>query len=305
VGIWLGVLYSKKRWLIPQLKEIEDRMEAKAQDSLKLQSRKFSAMIPDIMSDIHVIADEMEAGVHSLMDRLEMLSDRTYRDVGQTQQSTAHHKQNDEEGTGDGVGINYDLVLDSFVKEVDNSSRIALQIGSVVKQVEVSTMAVTPILEEIEFLSDQIRLLALNAAIEAARVGENGRGFAVVAEEVSRLAARSGLAATNIKKLVDGAVASVAKAIEELENLGSLDMTGVYRAKENVASLNSAVAEKNNELHAMVMEVNARAETLANDIVQILMTMQFQDLTKQKVKKLLARLEQIKTEIEYENQTVS
>ncbi len=103
VGIWLGVLYSKKRWLIPQLKEIEDRMEAKAQDSLKLQSRKFSAMIPDIMSDIHVIADEMEAGVHSLMDRLEMLSDRTYRDVGQTQQSTANHKQNDEEGTGDGV----------------------------------------------------------------------------------------------------------------------------------------------------------------------------------------------------------
>ena len=238
------MLYSKKRWLIPQLKEIEDRMEAKAQGSLEFQSRKFSAMIPDIMSDIHVIADDMEAGVHSLMDRLEMLSDRTYRDVGQTQQSTAHHKQNDEEGTGDGVGINYDLVLDSFVKEVDNSSRIALQIGSVVKQVEVSTMAVTPILEEIEFLSDQTRLLALNAAIEAARAGENGRGFAVVAEEVTRLAARSGLAATNIKKLVDGAVASVAKAIEELENLCSLDMTGVYRAKENVASLNSAVAEK-------------------------------------------------------------
>ena len=103
VGIWLGVLYSKKRWLIPQLKEIEDRMEAKAQGSLEFQSRKFSAMIPDIMSDIHFIADEMEAGVHSLMDRLEMLSDRTYRDVGQTQQSTAHHKQNDEEGTGDGV----------------------------------------------------------------------------------------------------------------------------------------------------------------------------------------------------------
>ena len=60
------MLYSKKRWLIPQLKEIEDRMEAKAQGSLEFQSRKFSAMIPDIMSDIHVIADEMEAGVHSL-----------------------------------------------------------------------------------------------------------------------------------------------------------------------------------------------------------------------------------------------
>lgn len=159
------------------------------------------------------------------------------------------------------------------------------------KQVESSTQAIAPILEEIEFLSDQTRLLALNAAIEAARAGEQGRGFAVVAEEVSKLASRSGVAATSIKKLVDGAVASVGKAIEELESLGSMDMSGVHEAKEKVAALNIAVAEKNQEMSNLMTVMNTRAETLANDIMQVLVTMQFQDLTKQKVKKLITRLE--------------
>ena len=290
--------FSKKRygW---QLTEVESRVEGEIRDRLEQQSLKYETLIPDVMNDIHVISDEMEAGVHGLMDRLELLSDRAYQDAGQAKQSTVIQKQT--VGEESSQEENYDLALDRFVQEVDNSSQIALQIGAVVKEVESSTMAIAPILEEIEFLADQTRLLALNAAIEAARAGENGRGFAVVAEEVTKLANRSGLAATNIKALVDAAVASVAKAIEELDSLGAMDMSGVYKAKEKVTTLNSAVAEKNHELSVMVSEVHTRAESLANDITQVLMTMQFQDLTKQKVKKLLTRLHAIHTNVPLES----
>ncbi len=255
VGMWRGVVYSKKRWFLPQLQEVEHRMEAKAQDCLANQSSKYAAMIPEVIRDIHIIADEMESGVNGLMDRLERLSDRASRDVGQNQQASAIQENTKEENVGEAEVETYDLALDRFVKEVDHSSRIALQIGS-------------------------------------------------------------------------------------------MDMSGVYQAKEKVAQLNSAVAEKNHELATMVLQVNVRAETLANDIraplktvlfrdggvcrvlksscirpytrfsargflaltknawflevpiTQVLMTMQFQDLTKQKVKKLVSRLERFKTELE-------
>lgn len=55
--------------------------------------------------------------------------------------------------------------------------------------------------------------------------------------------------------------------------------------------LNFAVAGKNQEVSNFVMVMNIRLETLVNDITQVLMTMQSQDLTKQKVKKLIACLE--------------
>ncbi len=83
-----------------------------------------------------------------------------------------------------------------------------------------------------------------------------------------------------------------------------MDMTSVYQAKEKLGYLNNTVAEKNHELATMVIEVNTRSETLANDITQVLMTMQFQDLTKQKVKKLLTRLAQTQTELELEHSSL-
>jgi len=300
LGFWMGRLYSTKRVLPGLVEECEKRLSRNMQRERTIHARRYSVVIPGVINDIHSISNEMEMGVHDLMDRLESLSERTYRDVGQTQQlydsRTSHENHNSGE---EGLDI-YESTLDQFVQEVDTSSRIARQIGTVVRDVEASTRAIAPILEEIEFLSDQTRLLALNAAIEAARAGEHGRGFAVVAEEVTKLANRSGLAATNIKELVEGAVTSVTQAIHELENLGSMDMSSVYHAKAKLDYLNTAVADKNHELKTMVLDINTRAQALAQDITQVLMTMQFQDLTKQKVKKLVSRLEEFKAEIQRE-----
>ncbi len=104
-------------------------MEAKAQDCLANQSSKYAAMIPEVIRDIHIIVDEMESGVNGLMDRLERLSDRASRDVGQNQQASAIQENSKEENVGEAEVETYDLALDRFVKEVDHSSRIALQIG--------------------------------------------------------------------------------------------------------------------------------------------------------------------------------
>ena len=85
---------------------------------------------------------------------------------------------------------------------------------------------ITEIKEKTLIINDivsETRLLSFNASIEAARAGAQGKGFAVVAEEVGKLAAMSGKAADEIRRLLDSTtdqVRDVVKGTQERVTIG-------------------------------------------------------------------------------------
>lgn len=154
------------------------------------------------------------------------------------------------------------------------------------------------IVDEIESIAGQTNLLALNAAIEAARAGEHGRGFAIVADEVRKLSDRSNASAEGIRRLITKV---------------QTDANGIYRTTEdNVSQNNSIFSESTTVVENTLQKIDGavtKAKTeidalrqgtssLASDISSIVISMQFQDITRQRIEHVIEPLLKFKSEFE-------
>ncbi|MGD0283865.1 MAG: methyl-accepting chemotaxis protein [Dissulfurispiraceae bacterium] len=160
------------------------------------------------------------------------------------------------------------------------------------------------IVTEIEYIAGQTNLLALNAAIEAARAGEHGRGFAIVADEVRKLSDRSNTAAYEIRKLIikveadtKGIYSKTEKSVAESAVRSSGAETVVQNA---VKKIDDVMNEARNQLD----ELGSETASLAKDISGIVISMQFQDITRQRLEHVIGPLLLFKSELEDVQQRV-
>jgi methyl-accepting chemotaxis protein len=181
---------------------------------------------------------------------------------------------------------------------VESTSDIAARTLHNMEDIMSSVENIKRILVEIEYIADQTNLLALNAAIEAARAGDQGRGFAVVADEVRKLSGRSNKAADEIGLLISSVDSEVRRIHADTDQSAreSGDLTS--RAGEVVSStlekIDHVMGTARRELDGLTTETN----TLASDISGIVVGMQFQDITRQKIEHVTGPLLDFKKEID-------
>ena len=176
------------------------------------------------------------------------------------------------------------------------SSQVAASGGALVGQV-VSTMQeisersgkIADIVGVIDGIAFQTNILALNAAVEAARAGEQGRGFAVVAAEVRSLAARSSMAAREIKSIIGhsvaqigegsaqvesaglkmqeivGSVQGVSHIIEDIRQAANAQFEGIHRISHAMATMDQATQEN----AAMVEQSTVGTRGLSDEVGQL------------------------------------
>jgi methyl-accepting chemotaxis protein len=234
--------------------------------------------LPVLVAQVQSVITETDQAVIQLSERFQFISNQAKEQVEQTTSLFGRDSVQNEAALKD-----VDTMLSAFVQEVVSAARIAKDVSTAMEQASMATKSIAESITEIDFIADQTQLLALNAAIEAARVGEHGRGFAVVAEEVSKLAGRSSRAAVSIQELVNAVHTAMTRAMGHVEQLARVDVPNSEAARSRVSSMTHGLAASNQSLQALMGQAQARGSDLSRTIGQVVMTMQFQDITRQKL----------------------
>ena len=88
---------------------------------------------------------------------------------------------------------------------------------------------------------------------------------------------------SNIKAVVSAVNASTEKGFVSLQDISSIDWSGASKAKDRIESLTSVMSEKNKTLQDGVHVAIASAQKHANEVTEIVMSMQFQDISRQRL----------------------
>ncbi len=278
--------------------ESEPGASAAEKETLLAVSRDCVDIIPVLVGQLKEVVEQTESAALEIGRRFQDIADKAN---SQADIAAATIRSRD----GEGSGMSIEQILDLAGRSLEEmSERVVRASGSTLKAVEEmddvaeNVRVISQILEDIEYIADQTNLLALNAAIEAARAGEHGRGFAVVADEVRKLSHKSNTSSAGIKEVIKKINKRIEDASRSIREMATRDVEESEKARDEVNRMLEDIVRAHDGLKSSIDLLAESSRDIASDISSIVTSLQFQDITRQRIEHVIEPLEEIRAEMD-------
>ena len=277
------------------MQQMEQKLtvEESITDSAARELGELPALTKLLIEQLHAITTETERSACGIMERLQAI-DGVINELMSTVTANTHEGEALIESGEKSIDANVELIrnLNRYIQErIAESDSDRESISIVVNQAN----SLSSLVDMIKSISSQTNLLALNAAIEAARAGEVGRGFAVVADEVRKLSSETDHAVTKIQQ----GIGNVAKSIEE-QFRNKLEHSTVQQQKEVLEHFSKHIDGMGSNYHKfmardaeMLGRLSNTSQTLSSMFMEVLASIQFQDVTRQQIEQVQKALKRL------------
>jgi methyl-accepting chemotaxis protein len=262
--------------------------------------RRILDLVPTIEGHLHHVITLTEGSAIDIGDKVRYIYDKAQEHLADSNEIS---KQFSGGTSTDNIATSKSLsavlngslsLLKDMTEMLNESSNLNIEYSKSIEAILKNTATINKITEDIQYISDLTNLLALNAAIEAARAGEHGRGFSVVAEEVRKLSDRTNQASNDITQTVG----KVNDSVQAISNSLTANLEKTQNKKgavdQAVNTLMSSARASTEVFSKLVESSVVSSESVAHNIDQIILSLQFQDITKQEIESAVLPLIQIR-----------
>ena len=138
-------------------------------------------------------------------------------------------------------------------------------------------------LDQLAALASEIRVLALDSG---RRGNADNRAFVEMTDQVRALSLTADESSRVIRKTLEDIKSQARSTDDAIRAVANEARSAGRRSSDEIAELTGATLRKSEEVHAALGEIGTLGERIQDDINQIVIELQFQDITQQKLQRL-------------------
>lgn len=180
----------------------------------------------------------------------------------------------------------YEGMLNIVTQELNRFSQNSLDVMKHQEKVRENSKIMDELLDEVTSLANQISRLALNSSVSGGGAAADQRVFVEMTDKVRGLSQNANDLSRKIRQYLEGIKQEILVTHNAMHEMANEAKEAVVKAKMDSSKLIGGMMMKNQEVADILERTNALGEEIRTDINKIIISMQFQDITQQKLERL-------------------